>query len=153
MLDGLQQLTDLQVLDAELVSARDEQSEIPALREKRADERSVAQQKFEAATALTQSAEAEQRRVETTLQDQEALVEKLDFSAKDVSPHEPFTFELSAAILGSSDRNVSVSGTVGPVDTTNPAAAWASLCRRTSTTMTTRSRIGIPKWYMSAFRT
>ena len=57
----------------------------------------------------------------------ETLVEKIDFSAKDVSPHEPFAFELSAAILGSSDRNVSVSGTVGPVDTTNPAAARFNL--------------------------
>ena len=91
MLEGLQQLMDLQVLDAELVSARDEQSEIPALREKRADERSVAQQKIEAATGLTQSAEAEQRRVETTLQDQEALVEKLEGQTSQVKSNEAYT--------------------------------------------------------------
>jgi len=57
----------------------------------------------------------------------QTAVEKLDFSAKDVSPHEPFAFELSAAILGSSDRNVWVSGTVGPVDSTDPAASRLDL--------------------------
>ncbi len=91
MLEGLQQLIDLQVLDAELVSARDEQGEIPALREKRTDERSVAQQKIEDATELTQRAEAEQRRVETTLQDQEALVEKLEGQTSQVKSNEAYT--------------------------------------------------------------
>ena len=57
----------------------------------------------------------------------QTAVEKLDFSAKDVSPHEPFAFELSAAILGSSDRNVWVSGTVGPIDSTDPAASRLDL--------------------------
>jgi len=91
LLEGLQQLIDLQVLDAELVSARDEQGEIPALREKRTDERSVAQQKIEDATELTQRAEAEQRRVETTLQDQEALVEKLEGQTSQVKSNEAYT--------------------------------------------------------------
>ncbi len=91
MLEGLQQLIDLQVLDAELVSARDEQGEIPALREKRTDERSVAQQKIEDATELTQRAEAEQRRVETTLQDQEALVDKLEGQTSQVKSNEAYT--------------------------------------------------------------
>ncbi len=95
MLEGLQQLMDLQALDAELVSARDEQGEIPALREKRADERSIAQQKIETATELTQSAEAEQRRVETTLEDQETLVEKLEGQTSQVKSNEAYTALLS----------------------------------------------------------
>ncbi len=95
MLEGLQQLIDLQVLDSELTSARDEQREIPALREKHADELSIAQQKIDTATELTGRTEAEQRRVETTLQDQEALVEKLEGQTSQVKSNEAYTALLS----------------------------------------------------------
>jgi hypothetical protein len=95
LLEGLQQLIDLQVLDAELVSARAEQGEIPALREHRAEEGSIAQQKIETSTELTRSAEAEQRQVETTLQDQEALVLKLEGQTSQVKTNEAYTALLS----------------------------------------------------------
>jgi AsmA protein len=57
----------------------------------------------------------------------ELLVERIDLEASDVSPRQPIEFELGAAVLGSDRRNVAVSGTVGPIDTENPAASRLDL--------------------------
>jgi uncharacterized protein involved in outer membrane biogenesis len=43
-------------------------------------------------------------------------VDHLDLTATDVAPNKALTFELGAAVLGATQRNVTISGTVGPVD-------------------------------------
>ncbi len=50
----------------------------------------------------------------------ELAAEQIDFSASDLSPSEPVSFELTAAVLGSASPNLRFSGTIGPVDADAP---------------------------------
>jgi hypothetical protein len=57
----------------------------------------------------------------TTSPAREMVVDKLDFSAADVSLDKPISVDIAAAVLGFDQQNVRVGGTIGPLG--SPAAA------------------------------
>ncbi|MHC4507249.1 MAG: AsmA family protein, partial [Planctomycetota bacterium] len=52
----------------------------------------------------------------------ELRVARIDFVASEVSLTDPVSFELSAAVLGATEPNLNVSGTVGPLQADSPGA-------------------------------
>ena len=78
MLDDLQRLIDLQQLDEQLVASEQESAGLPGRRAERAEAREAALQRVVAAKEALEEAENDQRRAESALQDQEALIQKLE---------------------------------------------------------------------------
>lgn len=91
MLDGLQQLIDLQALDDQRAQLRDRQARIPEKRAALEAAREAVEHDVARAGEALQAAEAEQRRAETELQDQEALVQKLEGQQSQVKTNEAYT--------------------------------------------------------------
>ena len=91
MLDDLQRLIDLQKLDEQLVALEEESAGLPGRRAERAETREASQQRVVAAKEALQEAENEQRRVESALQDQEALIQKLEGQQFQVKTNEAYT--------------------------------------------------------------
>ena len=91
MLDDLQRLIDLQQLDEQLVASEQESAGLPGRRAEQAETREAAQQRVVAAKEALQEAENEQRRVESALQDQEALIQKLEGQQFQVKTNEAYT--------------------------------------------------------------
>ncbi len=95
MLEGLQQLIELQLVDDELVLLEQEQAGLPARRERVAAGRASCDAKLTAAKEGVQGAEAAQRDAERDLQDKEALLEKLEGQQFQVKSNEAYTALLS----------------------------------------------------------
>ncbi len=57
----------------------------------------------------------------------ETIVEQMEFHASDISATAPLVFELSAALGAGAEPNVFANGSVGPVDTAEPAHAPLNL--------------------------
>ena len=91
MLDGLQQLIDLQALDDQRTQLRDRQASIPDKRAALEATRQALEADVASAGETLQAAEAEQRRAETELQDQEALVQRLEGQQSQVKTNEAYT--------------------------------------------------------------
>jgi predicted nucleic acid-binding Zn-ribbon protein len=91
VLEGLQQLIDLQTLDDELSATVDEQAGLPGRRSELAETREAVQQRVVSAEQALHEAEGVQRRAEGTLQDQEALVQKLEGQQFQVKTNEAYT--------------------------------------------------------------
>ena len=91
VLDDLQRLIDLQKLDEQLVALEEESAGLPGRRAERAETREASQQRVVAAKEALQEAENEQRRVESALQDQEALIQKLEGQQFQVKTNEAYT--------------------------------------------------------------
>ena len=67
----------------------------------------------------------------------EIAIEKLDFSATDVSLEAPVKFELGAAVLGSNKQNAHATGSIGPFGGGNPATVPLDLEARVESISTT----------------
>jgi len=91
VLDDLQRLIDLQKLDEELVALEEENAGLPGRRTELAETREAAQQRVAAAKAALEEAEGEQRRAESALQDQEALIRKLEGQQFQVKTNDAYT--------------------------------------------------------------
>jgi len=91
VLDDLQRLIDLQKLDEQLVALEEESAGLPGRCAELAKMGEAAQQRVVAATGALQEAENEQRRVESALQDQEALVQRLEGQQFQVKSNEAYT--------------------------------------------------------------
>ena len=91
MLDDLQRLIDLQQLDEQLVALEEESAGLPGRRAERAETREASQQRVVAAKEALQEAENEQRHAESALQDQEALIQRLEGQQFQVKTNEAYT--------------------------------------------------------------
>lgn len=91
MLDGLEQLKELQELDDELARLRKEQAGVPDRRAALAAAREEAEAAVARAAEAVHAAEAGQRQAETEMQDQEALVAKLEGQQSQVKTNEAYT--------------------------------------------------------------
>jgi predicted nucleic acid-binding Zn-ribbon protein len=91
VVEALQGLVDLSRLDTDLFTLEEERSGIPAKRESCAVEREQSKARVaESREALTEAEQA-QRRAETDLQDQEALLHKLEGQQSQVKTNEAYT--------------------------------------------------------------
>jgi hypothetical protein len=91
VLDGLQQLIDLQALDEQRSEVRGRQERIPEQREALAEAGAAAEAAVASASEALQEAEAHQRRAETELQDHETLVQRLEGQQPQVKTNEAYT--------------------------------------------------------------
>ncbi|MEE2677103.1 MAG: C4-type zinc ribbon domain-containing protein [Myxococcota bacterium] len=91
LLEGLQQLIDLQQIDDELDAAAAERGALPDRRVQLAAEREAAEQRVVAAVASQQEAEQAQRAAEVELADKEALVAKLEGQQFQVKSNEAYS--------------------------------------------------------------
>jgi predicted nucleic acid-binding Zn-ribbon protein len=91
LLDDLQLLIGLQKLDEELRALEEENTSLPARRAELAATREAAEQRVVAARQALEEAEGEQRRAESALQDQEALIQKLEGQQFQVKTNEAYT--------------------------------------------------------------
>jgi predicted nucleic acid-binding Zn-ribbon protein len=91
VLDDLQRLIDLQKLDEQLVALEEESAGLPGRRAELAETGQAAQQRVVAAKGALQEAENEQRCAETALQDQEALIRRLEGQQFQVKTNEAYT--------------------------------------------------------------
>jgi len=91
VLDGLQQLMDLQALDDRRGQVRGGLERIPEQRSELEEARSEAEAGVGSAAEALQEAEADQRRAETELQDHEALVQRLEGQQPQVKTNEAYT--------------------------------------------------------------
>jgi predicted nucleic acid-binding Zn-ribbon protein len=91
VLDDLQRLIDLQKLDEELVALEEEGAGLPGRLAELAETREAAQQRVVAAKDALHGAEGEQRHAESALQDQEALIQRLEGQQFQVKTNEAYT--------------------------------------------------------------
>jgi predicted nucleic acid-binding Zn-ribbon protein len=91
VVEGLQQLIELQQLDDELLAAEQEHGGLPARRQELAERREAAENEREAAAQALHEAEAEQRRAEVDVQDKQALKQKLESQQFQVKTNEAYT--------------------------------------------------------------
>lgn len=91
MLDGLQQLIDLQQIDNELQAAESELERLPDRRIQLATERETAEARVTAAGERLQSSELQQRAAEVELADKEALLVKLESQQFQVKSNDAYS--------------------------------------------------------------
>lgn len=91
LLEGLQQLIDLQKLDDELDAAAAERGGLPGRRSQLVAERESAEQRVATAAEGQQAAEQQQRAAEVELADKEALVAKLEGQQFQVKSNEAYS--------------------------------------------------------------
>lgn len=91
MLDGLQQLIDLQQIDDEIEAAESERSGLPDRRVRLAEEREVAEARVVVAGEAMQEAETQQRAAEVELEDKEVLLGKLEGQQFQVKSNDAYT--------------------------------------------------------------
>lgn len=106
MLEGLRHLLGLQRLDDDLIAREAEHAAIPDARERIAATRLAEEESLAAARQGLQEAEAGQRRAEQDLQDQEALLRKLEgqqFQVKSNEAYSALLHEMEAAKQAISD--------------------------------------------------
>lgn len=128
MLEGLTLLLELQRLDTELIALEEEHAAIPTRRDGISAERTAADEKLVAAGQGLQDAEAGQRRAEQELQDQEALLQKLEGQQFQVKTNEAYTallHEIEAARQGSSDCETRILECMEAIETSRTQHATA----------------------------
>jgi predicted nucleic acid-binding Zn-ribbon protein len=91
VLEDLQRLIDLQKLDEQLAASEGESASLPGRRAALAEAREAAEQRVASAEQMLHEAEGEQRRAEDDLQDQEALLRKLEGQQFQVKTNEAYT--------------------------------------------------------------
>lgn len=91
MLDGLQQLMELQALDDQRKEVRSGLERLPEQRAALELAQGEAEAGVTSAAEAVKEAEAEQRRAETELQDQEALLKRLESQQPQVKTNEAYT--------------------------------------------------------------
>lgn len=91
MIEGLKQLIELQELDDALAAAEGELGRLPVTRARFAEQRAAAEVRVAEAQQALQAAEGLQRGAETRLQDQEALLAKLESQQHQVKSNDAYT--------------------------------------------------------------
>jgi predicted nucleic acid-binding Zn-ribbon protein len=91
VVEGLQQLIELQKLDAELATHEEEHASLPARREALAAQQAEAEAQLAAGREALRAAELEQRQAEAALRDREAVVAKLEGQQFQVKTNEAYT--------------------------------------------------------------
>lgn len=95
MLEGLQHLLELQRLDSEITKRQEVLAALPAKRKQSDEALAAAAAALEAAREKLQAVELEQRSAESALQDQEALLAKLEGQQFQVKDNTAYTALLS----------------------------------------------------------
>ena len=95
MLEGLQHLLELQRLDSEIANRREVLAALPVKRKQGEESLAAAAAVLEAAREKLQSVELDQRSAESELQDQEALLRKLEGQQFQVKDNTAYTALLS----------------------------------------------------------
>jgi predicted nucleic acid-binding Zn-ribbon protein len=106
LIEGLRHLLDLQHLDDELIAAEEEHAAVPVRREGMAEARRAGEERLAGLRQALEDAELAQRRAEQELQDQEALLRKLEGQQFQVKTNEAYTallHEMDAARQAISD--------------------------------------------------
>lgn len=91
LVEGLQHLIDLQALDDQLRAVEDEYAAVPVRRDECKSRARACEEKCSAASEGLSAAEREQRRVEGVLQEQEALLLKLEGQQLQVKTNDAYT--------------------------------------------------------------
>ena len=91
MLDGLQQLIDLQQIDDELQAAEAELEHLPERRIRLATDRETAEARVTAAGEMVHASELHQRGAEVELADKEALLFKLESQQFQVKSNDAYS--------------------------------------------------------------
>jgi predicted nucleic acid-binding Zn-ribbon protein len=91
VVEGLQQLIELQKLDEELATHEEEHASLPARREALASQQAAAEAQLAAEREALRAAELEQRQAEAALRDREAAVAKLEGQQFQVKTNEAYT--------------------------------------------------------------
>jgi hypothetical protein len=91
VLESLRRLIDLQNLDDDLLAREGEQKSIPVQRARIEEEAAACEAKLASAGETLKEAEAAQRRCESDLQDQEALLRKLGGQQHQVKTNDAYT--------------------------------------------------------------
>ena len=91
MVEGLQRLIELQGLDDELYAAESEHANVPERRRQLEERRLAGEEKLAVGSEALRTAEMEQRRIEGELQEQEALLKKLEGQQFQVKSNEAYT--------------------------------------------------------------
>lgn len=106
MLESLQHLLELQRLDEEIASREKELADLPGKRKQFEESRAAAAAKLVQAREALESGELDQRRAEAALQDQEALLRRLEgqqFQVKDNTAYTALLHEMEHAKQAISD--------------------------------------------------
>lgn len=91
MLEGLEQLLELQRLDEKLAAYEVEHAALPELRASIAEQRAGGEVRLNEAREALQAAEMMQRQAESALRDQEALLEKLEGQQFQIKSNDAYT--------------------------------------------------------------
>ena len=91
MVEGLQQLIELQKLDGELATLEEEHASLPARREALATQQAAAEAQLAAGREALRAGELEQRQAEAALREREAAVAKLEGQQFQVKTNEAYT--------------------------------------------------------------
>jgi predicted nucleic acid-binding Zn-ribbon protein len=91
VIEGLQQLVELQKLDAELATHEEAHASLPARREELATQQAAAEAQLAAEREALRAAELEQRQAEAAMREREAAVAKLEGQQHQVKTNEAYT--------------------------------------------------------------
>jgi predicted nucleic acid-binding Zn-ribbon protein len=91
LIEGLQQLIELQKVDDELLAVEQEHAGLPARRQELVDRREAVEAQSEASRQALQEVEGAQRRSETEAQDKAALKDKLESQQFQVKSNDAYT--------------------------------------------------------------
>jgi predicted nucleic acid-binding Zn-ribbon protein len=133
VLEGLQRLHDLQRLDDELTALEEEHAAVPARRSRIREEREACEQRLAGAKQSLQDGDAEQRRAERELQDQEALLKRLEgqqFQVKTNEAYSALLSEMEHARLAISDCETRILESMDAIETARADLASGERERR-----------------------
>jgi predicted nucleic acid-binding Zn-ribbon protein len=126
--EGLQYLLELQRLDSAIVAHREELAALPGKRKQFEELRAAVAEKLEAAGEALQAGELEQRHAEATLQDQEALLRRLEgqqYQVKDNTAYTALLHEMDHAKEAISDCETRILEGMDAVEAAREALAAA----------------------------
>lgn len=128
MLEGLQQLIELQGLDDEIAALEAEQARVPARRSEFQQQRSDCEDKIARSGEALQAAERDQREAEAMLQDQEALLKRLEGQQFQVKSNDAYTallHEMERAKQAISDCETRILESMDAIETSSSELAAA----------------------------
>ena len=137
MLEGLQQLIDLQGLDDEIAALETEHAEVPTRRGEFQQQRSACEAKVAQITQVLHDAEHSQREVESRLQDQEALLQRLlgqQFQVKSNDAYTALLHEIEQAKRAISDCETGILEAMDAIETARVHLAAAETEERETRT-------------------
>jgi len=126
LVEGLRPLLDLQHLDDELIAAEEAHADIPKRRAGIAEARSAGEERLTGLRKTLEEAELAQRRAEQELQDQEALLGKLESQQFQVKTNEAYTallHEMDAARQAISDCETRILESMEGIESAKQALA------------------------------